>query len=133
MNYNTRQSQEILSFLQNNKNKHMTAEEVFEGMRTLGSSVGRTTVYRHLERLYKDGKIRKFLTGDKAGSCYQLSDTHEQCQSHYHLRCNRCGKLIHTECDFLNELAGHVSAEHGFTLDPEKTVIYGICSECKEK
>ena len=133
MNYNTKQSKEILSFLESNRDKHMTAEEVYEGMRNGGSSIGRTTVYRHLERLYHDGKLRRFLTGDNSGACFQFADGHEHCRSHYHLRCNKCGRLIHTECDFLNELSHHVLSEHGFTLDSEKTVIYGICAECKEK
>lgn len=133
MSYNTKQSKEITDYLRRNRSRHMTAEEVFEGMRHDGSNIGRTTVYRHLDRLYSQGVVRRFLTGDGSAACFQYIDSREDCHSHYHLRCNSCGKLIHTECDFLNELAGHVSDEHGFTLDPEKTVIYGICSECKEK
>ena len=48
MGYTTKQSTEILDFLRNNKDKHLTAEEVYYSLRQGGSNVGRTTVYRHL-------------------------------------------------------------------------------------
>ena len=62
MSYNTKQSAELLSFLKENGNRHMTADEVYAEMRQKGSTVGRTTVYRHLDRLYADGVIRKYLS-----------------------------------------------------------------------
>ncbi len=37
----------------------MTAEEVLDCLRKGGSSVGMTTVYRHLEKLYDDGVLVK--------------------------------------------------------------------------
>ena len=86
----------------------MTAEEVYGELHSNGSTVGRTTVYRHLEKLYAEGAIRKFLTGDNSGACFQYVDNPEACHNHYHLRCNSCGRLIHTDCDFLNELAEHI-------------------------
>ena len=53
MGYTTKQSTEILDFLRNNKDKHLTAEEVYYSLRQGGSNIGRTTVYRHLERLHE--------------------------------------------------------------------------------
>lgn len=131
MSYKTKQSEELIEFLKQNKNRHMTAEEVYGELHSKGSTVGRTTVYRHLEKLYAEGAIRKFLTGDNSGACFQYVDNPEACHNHYHLRCNRCGRLIHTDCDFLNELAEHIKDEHSFYLDTEKTVIYGVCEHCK--
>ncbi len=131
MSYKTKQSEELIEFLKQNKNRHMTAEEVYGELHSNGSTVGRTTVYRHLEKLYAEGAIRKFLTGDNSGACFQYVDNPEACHNHYHLRCNSCGRLIHTDCDFLNELAEHIKDEHSFYLDTEKTVIYGVCDHCK--
>lgn len=131
MSYKTKQSEELIEFLKQNKNRHMTAEEVYGELHSNGSTVGRTTVYRHLEKLYAEGAIRKFLTGDNSGACFQYVDNPEACHNHYHLRCNSCGRLIHTDCDFLNELAEHIKDEHSFYLDTEKTVIYGVCEHCK--
>ncbi len=134
MRNNTKQSTERLELLKENKNRQMTADGVYSEMRLKGSTVGRTTVYRHLDKLYADGVVRRFLTGENSAACFQYIDNPKHCHNHYHLRCNKCGKLIHTDCDFLNELAGDIKDEHSFYLDTEKTVIYGVCERCaKEK
>lgn len=133
MSYKTKQSTELLNFLEKNKDRHLTADEVYNEMRKSGNTVGRTTVYRHLDKLYADGVIRKFLAGDNSGACFQYIENPQHCHNHYHLRCNSCGKLIHTDCDFLNELGEHIKKKHSFYLDAEKTVIYGICEDCRKK
>ena len=82
MSYKTKQSEELIEFLKQNKNRHMTAEEVYGELHSNGSTVGRTTVYRHLEKLYAEGAIRKFLTGDNSGACFQYVDNPEACHNH---------------------------------------------------
>jgi Fur family ferric uptake transcriptional regulator len=49
------------------------------------------------------------------------------------MKCEQCGKLIHLNCDEINAFFEHVSEEHGFVLDPKRTVFYGICNECNSK
>jgi Fur family ferric uptake transcriptional regulator len=128
MGYNTKQQDAVLSVLKSTKGRHVTADEIYLKLIHQGKSVGKTTIYRHLEKLTADGTIRRFTTGDNSGACYQLSDSH--CAEHYHLKCSDCGKLIHVECDFLDELAKHLMNDHNFKLDKSKTVLYGICSDC---
>ena len=48
------------------------------------------------------------------------------------LKCSGCGRLIHVECGYLDELAQHVLEHHGFVISPEKTVLYGLCDKCRE-
>lgn len=133
MGYITKQSTEILECLKENKNRHLTADEVYGILCSNGVSVGRTTVYRHLEKLYADSVIRKFTLGDSTSACYQFFEGDEKCFNHYHLKCTVCGKLIHAECGFLNELSEHIFNEHNFKIDGEKTVLYGVCSVCANK
>lgn len=134
MGYSTKQSRVIENVLKENSNRHMTADEIFEKLKSDGEGVGKTTVYRHLEKLYSDGVVRKFIGGDGDSACFQLAEPDGgNCKLHYHLKCVECGKLIHAECDFLNELSDHILNEHGFTIDGSKTVLYGICSECANK
>jgi Fur family ferric uptake transcriptional regulator len=33
-------------------------------------------------------------------------------------------------CDEINGFFAHVREEHGFVLDPKRTVFYGICEKC---
>ena len=131
MGYSTKQSKEILNCLEQNKDKHLTADEVYSILNSNGVSVGRTTVYRHLEKLYEEAAVRKFKLDESTSACYQLSDSQKGCHNHYHLKCTVCGKLLHAECDFLNELSQHIFNDHNFYVDSEKTVLYGICEDCR--
>ena len=132
MNYNTKQSKLVYNFLENNPHKHFSAEEVYFALISDGNNIGRTTVYRQLDKLCDEKKARKFFSGDNNACCYQFESEH--CHKHYHLKCSSCGTLIHTECDFLDKLASHVFNDHQFRIDGSRTVLYGICEDCgKEK
>ncbi len=132
MNYNTRQSKLVYDFLENNPHKHFSAEEVYFALVSGGNNIGRTTVYRQLDKLCDEKKARKFFSGDNNACCYQFESEH--CHNHYHLKCSSCGTLIHTECDFLDKLTNHIFSDHQFKIDGSRTVLYGICQKCgKEK
>lgn len=129
MNYETKQSKLVYDFLEENSQKHFSAEEVYFAIKANGDNIGRTTVYRHLDRLVEEHKARKFSSGDNNACCYQFEN--ENCHHHYHLRCSSCGTLIHTECDFLDKLSQHIFNDHNFKIDGSKTVLYGICKHCE--
>lgn len=133
MGYQTRQSKRILDELRKNKERHLTAEEIYLRLKASGEGVGQTTVYRHLEKLCEEGTVRKYLSGNGSSACFQFVEQGAQCHAHYHLKCTACGKLIHAECAFFNELSEHIQAEHGFAMDGSKTVFYGLCAACAEK
>ncbi len=133
MSYETKQSRLVDDFLKNNTAKHFSAEDVYFALVSSGEKIGRTTVYRQLDKLVETGKVRKFFTGEKDACCYQYNNS-DRCHNHYHLKCSVCGKLIHTECDFLDKLSAHIFNDHQFTVDGSKTVLYGTCKTCiKEK
>lgn len=131
MSYNTKQSKLVYDFLQNNPHKHFSAEEVYFALISNGDNIGRTTVYRQLDKLCDEGKVRKFFSGENNACCYQLES--EDCHNHYHLKCSSCGTLIHTECDFLDKLSSHIFNDHQFRIDSSKTVLYGICQSCRKE
>ena len=131
LGYNTKQQEAILNCLKSTKGEHKTAEDIYLLLKNQGLSVGKTTVYRHLDKLTNEGVVRRFTVGDNSGACYQIADSH--CAEHHHLKCSKCGRLIHMECNFLDDLAGHLEKEHGFILDKGKTVLYGVCSQCAKE
>ena len=53
------------------------------------------------------------------------------CEQHLHLKCVKCGKIIHLECHFMEEISHHIEESHGFTLQCKNSILYGICKECK--
>ena len=54
----------------------------------------------------------------------------DDCKNHYHLKCLRCGELLHVECGFLDEMGAHVLEHHGFVVDTQKITICGVCEKC---
>ncbi|MBR5246530.1 MAG: transcriptional repressor [Clostridia bacterium] len=128
MSYITKQSLLVYDFLKSNPDQHFSAEEVYFALISNGDNIGRTTVYRQLDKLCDERKARKFFHGDNNACCYQLES--ERCHNHYHLKCSSCGTLIHTECDFLDKLSSHIFNDHQFKIDGSRTVLYGICEHC---
>lgn len=130
--YKTKQRSLILDILIENKSDHITAETLLEILKGRGETVGKSTIYRYLDKLVAEGKVRKFVIGEGNSACYQYTSS-DECSKHYHLKCTACGKLIHTECGFLNDVYAHVETEHNFKVDTSKTVFYGLCENCLKK
>ena len=128
--YKTRQRESILRYMTEHKDSHVTVNTISDYLSQQGTPVGTATIYRHLEKLVEQGMVRKYMVDASTGACFQFVMPDRQCHEHYHLKCERCGKLIHLECHFAKELANHIYAEHGFAIDPLRTVFYGICQEC---
>ena len=130
MAYKTRQRELILGFIKQNAGSHLTADNIADALKSEG--VGKTTVYRYLEKLCGEGLVRKYILQEGKSACYQYSENAD-CDSHFHLKCLKCGCLLHLECDYLSDLKEHISGHHGFIIDGSRTVFYGICEVCAEK
>lgn len=126
--YNTRQRQAVVSFLAAHADRYLSVDDVFGLMRTEGSAVGRTTAYRTLESLAKEGEVAKACVPGGGEARYRLIDpTH---RDEGQLVCLSCGKVLSLDCGMLIEFKRHVQADHGFSIDPTRTVLYGLCRKC---
>ena len=130
--YKTKQRQAILDYLMENKDKHVTAASISEHLEKEGARVGTTTIYRHLDKLLEQGLVRKYMIDGTTSSCFQYADQQGKCKEHFHLKCGKCGKLIHMNCSHFEELYEHILEDHGFEIDFFRTVFYGICRDCKK-
>lgn len=131
--YKTRQRELILDFLTANKNRHLSVDDVVNYLRDQHSPVGKSTVYRYLDRLVEQGSVRKYFMEEGKCACYQYEEDGEACHQHFHLKCMCCGDLIHVECSYLKNVAQHVFEDHHFTIDHTKTVLYGLCGKCSDR
>lgn len=131
--YKTKQQSAILGFLMGNKDNHVTVNDISDYLEQEGNHVGVTTIYRHLDKLLEQGLVRKYTVDGTTSACFQYANTGEECHRHFHLKCEKCGKLIHLTCSHINEMCGHIFDEHGFRVDLYRTVFYGICRECSER
>lgn len=128
--YKTRQREAILNYLIMHKDSHVTVNSIGDYLAAQGTPVGTTTIYRHLEKLLEQGFVRKYTVEPNTCACFQYASQDGDCHEHFHLKCEKCGKLIHLECSKLDGLISHICSEHGFSIDPFRTVIYGTCREC---
>ncbi len=129
--YKTRQREQILDCLIKNKDHHLTADEIMLDLNTKKVPVGRTTVYRYLDKLVSQGIVRRYFIEEGKSACYQYMEPDNTCNLHYHLKCTGCGHLFHLQCEYLRELDSHIKDRHAFSVDHSKTVLYGRCSSCE--
>lgn len=126
--YRTRQQEEILLYLQQNPDKHLNVSQIVTHLKSKGSSIGVTTVYRQLEKLVDQGVLQKYAT-DGGPACFQYLDG---CLNHphFHMKCLECGHLLHMECAELDDICRHMRSAHNFELNSMKTTFYGLCEDC---
>lgn len=131
-NYRTKAHEELIAYLVATPGEHHTAAEIKAHFAEKGEPFGTATIYRHLERLADEGYIRKYYIGTGDSACYSFEKSAEACSSHFHCKCETCGKLIHLDCDELNEMKSHLLKHHGFEWNAGKTVFYGTCERCRK-
>ncbi|AEE16673.1 Fur family transcriptional regulator [Treponema brennaborense] len=132
--YQTKQQTLILAFLSERQGLHITVRGIVDHFRRNGIAVGTATVYRQLEKMVRDGTVKKYTVDAESGACFEFvgksaCGAPEHC---FHFKCESCGKLMHFHCPELEAVQRHMSEEHGLSVDTVKTVYYGICTECSE-
>lgn len=130
--YATVSRKKILEFLRSCSDRTVTAADVDEYLKSSSSEVNITTIYRYLDKLAKDGTVMKYVAEKGGQAAYQYVEPGRQCDSHLHLKCVKCGKIIHLECHFMHEISHHIEEEHGFSLQCKNSILYGVCKECRE-
>jgi len=129
--YSTVQREELVSFLEENRGTHVSVTDICSHFKKIGKPIGTTTVYRQLERLVDEGEVNKYIIDLNSPACFEyIGERGMSGSTCFHCKCEKCGKLIHLHCDDLEETQLHLLSEHGFRLDPKRTVLYGICAEC---
>lgn len=131
--YTTASRKKILEYLQQSDERTVTASDVAAYLKEQNSEVNITTVYRYLDRLAKDGTIIKYVAEKGGQSAYQYVEPGRHCNEHLHLKCVKCGRIIHLDCHFMDEISSHILQSHNFSLQCKNSMLYGVCQACKEK
>ena len=128
-NYSTHQQKAILECVAARREGFVTVAELQGQLRQRGEKVGVATVYRQLEKLEKLGAVHRIVTDE--GACWQCCpQADHDC---FLLKCERCGRIQHVDCQRLRPLYEHLETEHGFAINPHKTMFYGLCAACREE
>ena len=119
---NTKQKQLILEVIKKEKN-HPTISDLYEEVKEVDPSVGQATVYRNVNKLLDEGKIKRIITD--SGIRYDCD-----CNNHYHLECSKCGKIMDIYDDKYMKLIRRMEEEYSVKIEDCTVLFKGICDKC---
>ena len=104
---------------------HPTAREVFDRVRRRLPHISLGTVYRNLDVLSRHGLIRRLEV-----NCPERrydADT----DSHYHLCCVRCGRIVDAPMEPLHGLEEALGEASGYEVIGHRLEFKGVCPNCR--
>ena len=126
MTYNTEKRIRIIAILKESEGRAYTIDELSAAVCPDGK--GRSSVYRIVANLCRDGELRKITDAQSRHTTYQYLGSHE-CAEHLHLKCKGCGRLIHLDCETSHMLESKIMSANGFTID-DGAMLFGRCEDC---
>lgn len=114
----------ILEVFQSNRQRHMTAEDVFRLLIQDGADVGLATVYRVLTQFEQAGILcRSHFESGKA--VFELDEG----KHHDHLICLDCGKVEEFYDEKIEKQQHTVAKTRGFTIVDHAMSLYASCTK----
>ena len=109
--------------------KHISAEELYDYLRTKGQNTGLATVYRTLN-LLKDAGLASQKNFADGKAVYEINkpDSH-----HDHLICLKCQAVEEFENEEIENLQEEIAKSLGYTLVSHTHELYGICKKCNKE
>lgn len=124
----------VLAVLSACPDKHLTAEEIYDLVKTDYPEIGLATVYRTIQLLLEMHLIDR-INLDDGYVRYEIGsgETDEGKHHHHHLICKKCGKVDSFEDDLLEGLESRIQTTTGFCVMDHEVKLYGYCKECGGK
>lgn len=104
--------------------KPITVGELLNALYKLNLRPNKTTIYRQLEKMEKEGLVRRVNISDANATYEAVSSAH-----HHHLVCERCGDVRDIVLKNEKALLKAIAAQ-GFTTNTHKFEIFGLCASC---
>jgi Fur family transcriptional regulator, ferric uptake regulator len=125
----TSQRRAILSVIET-ANKHLDASQILRKAQKLDASVDRSTVYRTLELLKRQGMVDELdlmhLEGERHFYERRLG------QGHIHMACLRCGKITEFLSETFESLKQQLERDCRFNIVVARLEVGGYCSSCRK-
>jgi len=124
----TAQRRAILSVIET-ASKHLDASQILRKARALDNSVDRSTVYRTLDLLKRQGLIDELdlmhLKGE--GHYYER----KLGRDHIHMACLRCGKITEFVSETFESLKNQLERDCRFHIVVSRLEVGGYCAACR--
>lgn len=132
--YSTVSHTKIMKYLCDNYDRLITVNDIENFLKSENIEVNVSTIYRFLNKLSDSGEVMKYVARKGEMSSFQyVGNARRNCREHIHLHCVKCDRIIHLECEFMEEISNHIMNHHGFRLQCESSVLYGVCKECSDE
>ncbi len=103
-------------------NEHLTADNIYDGLKESNPNLSLGTVYRNLTQLEEHGYIKRInIPGDPVRFDGNTKE-------HHHFVCEKCGKIYDLEdekIDYIDSL----SEKKGFKVKSTYLILRGICDK----
>jgi Fur family ferric uptake transcriptional regulator len=109
----------ILEILEDTKEPHMSAEDVYKTLLEAGEEVGLATVYRVLTQFESAGLVIRH-NFDSGHSVFEL----DRGEHHDHMVCVESGKVIEFHNEEIERLQKEIAGKHGYELVEHSLVLY---------
>ena len=124
----------VLEVLAEHRDKHMTAEDIYELVKEDYPEIGLATIYRTMQLLLEMQLVDRVNLDDgciryEIGGLFDGEFRHH----HHHLICRTCGRVFPFKDDLLEDLEGQIEGKTGFRVLDHELKFYGQCRECPEK
>jgi Fur family ferric uptake transcriptional regulator len=106
----------------------VSAQEVLDGLRADGRSVGIASVYRALDQLAELGLVHRIDLGE---GLTRFEPAQPDGEHHHHLVCGSCGKVDRFDDPALERAISAVAGSHGYALGHHEVVLRGACGDCR--
>ncbi len=109
----------ILNLLEQNKPRHVTAEDIYRQLLAENEDIGLATIYRVLTQFEAAGLVLKHnFEGGQA--VYEL----DRGDHHDHMVDLDTGKIIEFESPEIEKLQRDIAARHGYVIEDHALVMY---------
>ena len=109
----SRQREWIYDYIQSHPDRHMSVDEIYEGLKAENREVSVATVYRNL-------KI--------------LQDVFDKtCRPHDHLICTTCQKIFDLDMPYDRSIERKAEHQLHIPIESHSLVLYGTCADCLQK
>ena len=106
-----------------------SAQEIHDGLRGEGRTIGIASVYRSLEALHNLNLVQRFDAGHGENLYEALSPGGEH---HHHVVCDNCDRIVPFEDPELERAIDALAKRVPFAIAGHDVVLHGRCPDCQK-
>lgn len=118
----------ILEILDNDRQRHLSAEDLYKALLESGEDIGLATVYRVLTQFEAAGLVNRHHF-EGGHSVFELDDG----AHHDHIVCVKCGRVDEFVDDVIEKRQKDIARQNNYEMTDHSLYIYGICSSCNTR